>query len=197
MRTDDVTARYQDFYKNRQSWTRIADHTREQKIIKEVHGASVIMMHCFRLLTSCWIWLREQYVCTPVNQVKPEEILWEEWPWQERRGLCSSASVRKRAFEVWEAAERSLSRSQKEAGITRLLFSIFVVFSNKNGQTEKTGTPSHPFSPQQRLQLCPVHTWIPDKEPASCWATAGGLRATHAPRHKDTPVNAAGWRLLC
>lgn len=72
-----------------------------------------------------------------------------------------------------------------------------VIINKKRGQTEKMGTPSHPFSWQQRQQLFPVHTWIPDKERASCRATAGGLQATHRRLYKGTPFNSAARLLLC
>lgn len=67
----------------------------------------------------------------------------------------------------------------------------------KKGQTEKTGTPSHPFSWQQRRQLCPIHTWMPDKEAAWCRGTAGGLQATHTRPYKGTPFTSAVRLLLC
>lgn len=67
----------------------------------------------------------------------------------------------------------------------------------ENGQTEKTGTPSHPFSWQHRQQLCPVHTWTADKEAASRRAAAGGLQATYTGPYKGTPFNTAVRLLLC
>lgn len=58
-----------------------------------------------------------------------------------RRNDCARkeeacAALLKSGRLLLKAEERSLSRSQKEAGMTRLLFSIFVVFDNKKRRDE-------------------------------------------------------------
>lgn len=100
--------------------------------------------------------------------------------------------VRKTAFEVWRNA--FCQGHKRKPGWHACFFPSLLSSIIK---TEKTGTTSHPFSWTQRRQLCPVHTWIPDKEAASCRATAVGLQATHTRPYKGTPFNSAARLKLC
>lgn len=91
-----------------------------------------------------------------------------------------------------------MSRSQREAGMARLLFSIFVVSDNKKREKQKRWElQSRPFFSQQKQQLCPVNMWIPDKDTASHRTSAGGLQATHRRLYKGTPFSSAVGPLLC
>lgn len=158
-------------------------------------------MHSFWQMTLCWVWLTQNNTSarqpTKSNQRK-----------YFKRNDCAR---KEEAFAPLLKSGRLLLKSESQSSalcqghkgklgwhacyFPSLLSSI--IRRKKKGQIEKTGTPSHPFSWQQRRQLCPVHTWIPDKEAASCRATAGGLQATHTRLYKGTPFNPAVRLLLC
>lgn len=53
------------------------------------------------------------------------------------RPFAPRPEIRKTLFEDRELGESSLSRSQREAGPTRLLFSSFVICDNKKGDKLK------------------------------------------------------------
>lgn len=159
-------------------------------------------MHSFWQKTLCWVWLAQNNTSahqpTTSNQRK-----------YFKRNDCAR---KEEAFAPLLKSGRLLLKSESQRNALcqghkgklgwhicyfPSLLSSIIHLKKKKGQTEKTVTPSHPFSWQQRRQLCPVHTWIPDKEASSWRATAGGLQATQTRPYKDTPFNSAVRLLLC
>lgn len=169
---------------------------------EEVHRASVKLIYSLWQQTLCWVWLRQNNTSTQQPTKSNQRKYFKRNDCARKEEAFAPLLNSGRLLLKSESQRSALCQGHKgklgwHACYFPSLLSSVIIKIRGGGQAEKTGTTSHPFSWQQRRQLCPVHTWIPDKEAASCRATAGGLQATHTRPYKGTPFNWAVRLLLC